>query len=385
MMAITNLREMILLQNLGFLTRDKHRLLDIGPQNVYGLTAEQLDTFVRNQGLEASPEHYQSEKQRLIYFSTERPNERTTLFSEIANLTNIEYNSFDVCPALKTEIFDLNFETLPDKYKEFYDVVLNFGTTEHVFNQWNSFEVIHDATRVGGVIYHELPASGYLDHGYYCYTPLFFQDLAKANNYEICQMFLTPAGENNVAAMGLEMKQRDGRVYAPDSFRLAPDQSRVPCFDIHVILKKTGSAEFHANLEIGTTHSLPDPGIVELYRMRYAPQLRPNDYEKRIMEIVRCHANEIAALKAKYEERITGTVQSCEERIAETVQSYDERIAETVQNYEGKISAVVAEREQTVATFEDTVSWRITAPLRAVRGLVRDRLFHRPLKYDPPQ
>src|SRR5205823_271847 len=97
---------------------------------------------------------------------------------EVTDLTSIEYNSFDVCPALKTEILDLNFESTPSKYHGYYDIVLNSGTTEHILNQWNCFEVMHDATRVGGVIYCQLPATGYLDHGYFTYTPLFFRDLA---------------------------------------------------------------------------------------------------------------------------------------------------------------------------------------------------------------
>ena len=66
-----------------------------------------------------------------------------------------------------------------------YDVVFNFGTTEHIFNQWNCFEFMHDAAKVGRVCSHQLPASGYLDHGYYCYTPLFFREMAQANGYVV--------------------------------------------------------------------------------------------------------------------------------------------------------------------------------------------------------
>lgn len=102
--------------------------------------------------------------------------------------------------AIKTEIFDLNYDVIDDDKKEYYDVVLNFGTTEHVFNQWNSFEVMHDALKVGGVLYSVLPASGYLDHGYYCYTPLFFADLAKANGYEIVDLFMNYCGHHPLDA-----------------------------------------------------------------------------------------------------------------------------------------------------------------------------------------
>jgi hypothetical protein len=60
------------------------------------------------------------------------------MLSEITDLTNIEYDSIDVCPGLRnTEILDLNFDPLPKRMRDRYDVVFNFGTTEHIFNQWN--------------------------------------------------------------------------------------------------------------------------------------------------------------------------------------------------------------------------------------------------------
>ena len=32
---------------------------------------------------------------------------------------------------------------------------------------------------------HEVPAQGFIDHGYICYTPRFFFDLAGHNEYEV--------------------------------------------------------------------------------------------------------------------------------------------------------------------------------------------------------
>src|SRR6266700_7939841 len=182
-----NLDGPIYLQRKGLLSSAKNKILDIGPQNVYFARDEQIREFIKNQDTVAGDE-LDAEINRLIYFSTPRPEERTTLLSEITDLTNIEYNSVDVCPGLKTEILDLNFDAIPDCMRRRYDVVFNFGTTEHIFNQWNCFEFMHDALKVGGVVYHQLPASGYLDHGYYCYTPLFFREMAHANLYAIEQM-----------------------------------------------------------------------------------------------------------------------------------------------------------------------------------------------------
>ena len=257
-----NLDGPIFLQRNGFLTPEKNKVLDIGPQNIYFALEEQIREFVKNQGAVVQQKRLDSEIKRLVYFSTPRPEERTTLFSEIADLTNIEYNSVDVCPGLKTEILDLNFDAIPDHLRGHYDVVFNFGTTEHIFNQWNCFEFMHDALKVGGVVYHQLPASGYLDHGYYCYTPLFFREMAQANGYAIEQLSVTRAGESNVDQVGVSAKA--GHTLLSPAAPLGQD-NRIPSLNIHVILRKTVDAPFRVSLEIATAHSQVNSAMLSRY------------------------------------------------------------------------------------------------------------------------
>lgn len=66
-----------------------------------------------------------------------------------------------------------------------HDIIINTGTTEHIFDQRQVFETIHDACRPGGLMFHGVPWRGWLDHGFYCYQPTFFFDLARANSYDI--------------------------------------------------------------------------------------------------------------------------------------------------------------------------------------------------------
>jgi hypothetical protein len=264
-----NLDGPIYLQRHGFLTPAKNKILDIGPQNVLFVREEQIREFLDRQGgAVIQGDALDSEIKRLIYFSTPRPGERTMLFSEITDLTNIEYNSVDVCPGLKTTILDLNFDPVPDEMLGHYDVVFNFGTTEHIFNQWNCFEFMHDASKVGGVIYHQLPASGYLDHGYYCYTPLFFREMAQANDYVIGQLAVTPAGESKIDAIGLSGKAGDS-LLSPEVH--LGENNRIPALNIHVILRKTTDAPFRASLEIATAHSQVNTEMLERYRKNAGP------------------------------------------------------------------------------------------------------------------
>jgi hypothetical protein len=259
-----NLDGPLYLQRQGWLTREKNQVLDIGPQTIYFVRAEQIREFFGNQAdATAEDGKLKAEIERLIYFSTPRAGERTTMFSEITDLTNIEYASIDVCPGLRnTEILDLNFDVLPDRMRGRYDVVFNFGTTEHIINQWNCFEVMHDALKVGGVVYHQLPASGYLDHGYYCYTPLFFRELSDANGYVIERLFVTPAGENRIDGLGIASMAGDTIL---KELGALGENNRVPQLNLHVILRKTRNGPFQASLEIATAHSAVNSGILQRY------------------------------------------------------------------------------------------------------------------------
>lgn len=275
-----NLDGPIYLQKNGLLTVEKNKLLDIGPQNVYFAREDQIREFIKNQGSDASAN--EDEIQRLIYFSTPRPEERTTLFSEITDLTNIEYDSIDVCPGLKTEILDLNFDMLPSRMVGRYDVVLNFGTTEHIFNQWNCFEVMHDATKVGGVMYHQLPASGYLDHGYFCYTPLFFREMAQANGYEIIDMFVTPAGESKIDNLHLPARSSRSIFERVNSMG---DDNRIPALNIHVVLMRTSDRPFSCALEIATAHAPADAGMLTRYQGNSHPVPERERVRRELAEI----------------------------------------------------------------------------------------------------
>lgn len=93
------------------------------------------------------------------------------------------YNAIDLLPPNDYRLQqDLN---LPFDLGTRFDVCINNGTTEHVFNQANCYKAIHDHTAPGGVMIHWTPCLGWIDHGLYNVQPGFFHDLATANGYEI--------------------------------------------------------------------------------------------------------------------------------------------------------------------------------------------------------
>lgn len=89
-------------------------------------------------------------------------------------------------------VFDLNFDSVADDQRGKFDLLTNFGTAEHVFNQYNAFKAAHDFVRKGGAFMHFMPFLGYVDHGYYSFQPCFYNELAAANDYDILGMWLNP-------------------------------------------------------------------------------------------------------------------------------------------------------------------------------------------------
>jgi SAM-dependent methyltransferase len=90
---------------------------------------------------------------------------------------------------------DLNKGRVPWRYRGAFDLAINAGTTEHVANQGNAFAAIHDLMRPGGLMVHQLPAYGNIEHGFFGYHPKFFHRLAEANDYELTELTLTPQRE----------------------------------------------------------------------------------------------------------------------------------------------------------------------------------------------
>lgn len=86
---------------------------------------------------------------------------------------------------------DLNHEIDSEIIAELKsELVTNFGTSEHVFNQMNVFRSIHEFCVKEGVMIHVVPILGNVQHGYFNYQPRMFFDLAIANNYEVLSTYL---------------------------------------------------------------------------------------------------------------------------------------------------------------------------------------------------
>jgi len=102
--------------------------------------------------------------------------------------------SIDISGCLGSERVDLNH---PVNLGQF-DVVTNFGTSEHVVDVYNCFLNIHNACKVGGIMLHVVPVTGnWPGHGIHYFKKEFFKVLVNKSKYEGLE-WMASAAENNV-------------------------------------------------------------------------------------------------------------------------------------------------------------------------------------------
>ena len=86
-------------------------------------------------------------------------------------------------------IFDMN-EPLPAGFPE-YDTVIDFGTSEHVFNISQALNNIIALCREGGQILHVSPANNFCGHGFWQFSPeLFFSLYSEQNGFRDTEIFV---------------------------------------------------------------------------------------------------------------------------------------------------------------------------------------------------
>jgi len=101
-------------------------------------------------------------------------------YFESLGINHISIDLEECFGALKIDLTeDLNF-------RNDFDIVTNFGTSEHCMKQYPVFLNMHKACRVGGYLFNWVPkVDNWPEHGYYTYRPTFFEFLSNMFGYSI--------------------------------------------------------------------------------------------------------------------------------------------------------------------------------------------------------
>lgn len=66
-----------------------------------------------------------------------------------------------------------------------FDLVTDFGTGEHIFDQAQVWRTMHELVRPGGYLVFDRPLAGYGEHCFYVTNECLYRDVASANRYEV--------------------------------------------------------------------------------------------------------------------------------------------------------------------------------------------------------
>jgi hypothetical protein len=140
-----------------------------------------------------------------------------------------------------------------------FEVVINHGTAEHIFNIAQVFMTMHDYTVPGGLMIHESPFTGWIDHGFYNLQPTLFVDVALCNQYEICAMFIETLADKTI----LRIARREDVYQLADSKRI-PDNAM-----LYTVLRK-GPEErpFEVPMQSYYAHRLSPDGHAAWHKLR---------------------------------------------------------------------------------------------------------------------
>ncbi len=100
-----------------------------------------------------------------------------------------EHISLDISGKLGSLAINLDRE-IPTFLKDRFNLVTNYGTGEHVNNQYSFFRNIHELCRINGIMIHALvPIGHWINHGRYYYNQDFTKQLAQLCGYELIDYF----------------------------------------------------------------------------------------------------------------------------------------------------------------------------------------------------
>jgi hypothetical protein len=149
---------------------------------------------------------------------------------------------------------DLNDPMLADKIGRKYDLVYDSGTIEHIFDVAAALRTISRLTRLGGAVVHATPANGFLDHGFWQFSPDVFRAFYRHSGFSMLTSALLVLGENVHAVRADENFYRShGRRYIVERFpeaiavfaavnRADRGPAEIPLQDYYALMHQGGMA-----------------------------------------------------------------------------------------------------------------------------------------------
>lgn len=164
-------------------------LLTLGNQDVYASHVELQSIFrelgcpfVETKAVPHTSQAFRDAPPRFQEFVHAR-----TLFEMMSISDYTDIDKFDDDSPLI--LHDLNLP-VPAHLHDRFNLVLDSGTIEHIFDVSRVVENILVMCRTSGWVVHISPSSNFVDHGFYSLSPCFFFDVYRANGFDDFRCYL---------------------------------------------------------------------------------------------------------------------------------------------------------------------------------------------------
>ena len=110
-----------------------------------------------------------------------------------ANVTDsFDYSNYEQA----THVHDMNL-AIPEIYKDKYNVVIDGGALEHIFNFPVAIKNCMEMVKVNGYYIGMTIGNNFMGHGFYQFSPeLFFSIFTRENGYELAKMIIFETSPN---------------------------------------------------------------------------------------------------------------------------------------------------------------------------------------------
>lgn len=195
----------ILVPHLHLLAMEQNRhpikgdVLTLGQQAVYGILEEVKNIFISH-GLKLKSLKEGFDVKNKIPDWVGTPREKFTNAHAVLTLLGAERVFVtDVSNYEEPDyLIDLNYD-ISEEYYERFDVILDVGTLEHVFDIPVAISNLIKMLKKEGEIILILPSSNAIDHGFYSFSPTLFFDFFTANGFSNLSCYLIEGSSFNYA------------------------------------------------------------------------------------------------------------------------------------------------------------------------------------------
>jgi hypothetical protein len=111
-------------------------------------------------------------------------------FFNVLGIKDKDYYDVDKFDFDKPKILHDLEKPLNKKYKKFFNLIVDSGTLEHIFDIKSVMSNTINITKLGGYVLQFIPTNNFLNHGFYQINPTFFYDFYTANGFKVIESYI---------------------------------------------------------------------------------------------------------------------------------------------------------------------------------------------------